>query len=321
MRFFLTSAAVLLFSVACFSQDLKLREQAITMLEKANAASEPANLPNLERDDTFQLYGEQDVQQGAFTRTVIQGTGRRDDWEFGDYRVVRIWTDRRLAVVGSSGIAPAAVEDFMRLTPILRVHFDHEDVIRTIVEREINGRPAHCIEFDTIAGESRSSNEICTDDANGTLIHAQLFDEVIENSEFFAFAGALMPGRITDSKSGVLKMEITQSMKPLMEVTANVLAAPPNAEIRRMCTTYRQAFGISMPQPRPGNGNEVSDVLVRGMIGVDGRVREAVVQDSDRPDLNTEALSVIQQWVFSPALCEGKPNQEEATFTLHFQGR
>jgi hypothetical protein len=40
-----------------------------------------------------------------------------------------------------------------------------------------------------------------------------------------------------------------------------------------------------------------------------------------RPDLNAEALSLIQQWVFTPGLCNGIPNTTEASFTLHFEGR
>jgi TonB family protein len=61
--------------------------------------------------------------------------------------------------------------------------------------------------------------------------------------------------------------------------------------------------------------------LVRGIIGRDGKVHDAVVQSSDRPDLNAEALSLIQQWVFTPAMCNGRPNPSEASFVLHFQGR
>ena len=76
-----------------------------------------------------------------------------------------------------------------------------------------------------------------------------------------------------------------------------------------------------MPQPKPGNGGTDIEVVVRGIIAGDGRVHDAVVQSSERPDLNAEALDLIHQWVFTPALCDGKPNVTEASFTLHFQGR
>jgi len=46
-----------------------------------------------------------------------------------------------------------------------------------------------------------------------------------------------------------------------------------------------------------------------------------MIQQSDRPDLNPEALSLIKQWVFTPAMCDGHTNANEADFVLHFHGR
>jgi TonB family protein len=45
------------------------------------------------------------------------------------------------------------------------------------------------------------------------------------------------------------------------------------------------------------------------------------VQSSERPDLNDEALSIAQQWRFTPARCNGKPDPHEVDFTLEFKGR
>jgi len=310
-----------LLSPFCFSQDIQVREEAVRLLERADAVSSPANLPNLERIDTFRVFGADSTQEGTFTRVVIQGTGRREEYSFGNYHLVNVFTPGQMAVAGSPRIAPPEIVRLMRLTPIAMVRFDHEDVIHNIADREVDGRPAHCIEFDTTAGEKSQSNELCLDSANGTLLSFLQGNAFTENSDFFSFAGALFPGKINYSSGGVLKMQITQTMAPLTDATPNVLAAPPDAQIRKMCRTYRRAFGVSMPQPKPGNGGENTDVVLRGMIWGDGRIHDAVVQDSQRPDLNAEALSLIQQWVFTPALCNGAPNQTEASFELHFQGR
>jgi len=305
-----------------FSQDVQVRAQANRLLEKANAVSTPSNLPNLERTDTFRVFGpDSGVREGSFSRVVIQGVGRREEITFGNYHVVNVWTDEGLTAERADVLAPPQVMTLMRLTPVYRVRFDHEDVIHRIVDRELNGRAARCIEFDTIAGQKTDSNELCVDSATGVLLLGRLGQEVIENSDFFPFAGALLPGKINYSFAGVQKMEITQSMTELNSDTANVLAAPPNATLHRFCDTYRRPFGESMPQPKPGNGGTNTDVLVRGFIAEDGRVHDAVVQRSDRPDLNSEALGLIRQWTFTPGLCNGKPTRLEASFTLHFQGR
>jgi len=50
-----------------------------------------------------------------------------------------------------------------------------------------------------------------------------------------------------------------------------------------------------MPQPKPANGGGDFDVLVRGVVGTDGKVHDAAVQSSERSDLNADAVSVIEQ--------------------------
>jgi TonB family protein len=304
-----------------FGQDVKVREHAEHLLERANAVSSSPHLPNLERIDTFRVFEDGAVKEGSFTRVVVQGTGRRDEYTFGDYHLLNVWTQKQVAVVGSQHLLPPELVNVLRITPIWLVRFDAEDVIRTITERKVNGSAARCIIFDTVKGELTDNNELCMDAANGTLVLERLGGEVIENSEFFPFAGALMPGKISYSFGGVHTMEITQTMTPLAEADANVLVAPQNAQMHKICTTYRRPFGVSMPQPKPGNGAGTADVVVRGWVGVDGKLYDLAVQNSERPELNAEALAQAQQWTFMPAMCNGQADVHEASITLHFQGR
>jgi hypothetical protein len=304
------------------AQDIALRQQATEMLSRADLASSPPRLPSLERVDTFRvLDATSGPAEGSISRVVIQGTGRRDEAAFGDYHVINVWTANGLATVRSQEVAPPEIASVMRLTPIYSVHFDHEDVIFSINDSSVDGHPARCIEFTTTGGQKTDNNEICVDTTNYTVASMRLGQEQIENRDFFPFAGALLPGTIRYSYAGRPQLEITQTMTELTHPTPNVLAAPPNAQLRTGCTTFRRAFGESMPQPKPGSGGEDTDVLLRGLIGSDGRVHDAVVQQSDRPDLNSEALGIIRQWTFTPALCDGNPISTEASFMLHFQAR
>ena len=130
-----------------------------------------------------------------------------------------------------------------------------------------------------------------------------------------------MPGRISYSFAGVRTIEITQTMTLLTDADANVLVAPENAQMHKICTTYRRPFGVSMPQPKPGNGAGTTDIVVRGRVGVDGKLYDLAVQNSERQDLNAEALAQAKQWIFTPAMCDGRADVHEASITLHFQGR
>jgi Gram-negative bacterial TonB protein C-terminal len=321
MKTVLVLSALVLAPFLCAAQDAQLRSRAVSLLESATAASVAPNLPNLERVDTFRVFdAAAKAREGSFTRTVLQGVGRREETIFGDFHVVSVWSGETLATTDMHPVIPREVAILMQLTPINLVHFDASDVIGEITDKNVGGRAAHCIEFETIVGARRDGNELCVDAANSTLLSEKLSDESIENSNFFSFAGVLLPGKITYSVSGDEKMEITQTMTMLTDGT-NVLAAPPSAILGRRCTTFRRAIGQSMPQPLAGRGGRDWDVVLRGLIGVDGKVHDALVQSSDRPDLNAEALALIAQWTFVPAMCNGRPNPSDASFVLHFNAR
>ncbi len=254
---------------------------------------------------------------------MIHGAGRRDEIKFGDYQLLNVYSDggTRLATAGTRGVVPPEVVRMMTLTPIRLLRFDQTDVIRAILNKELGGRSLHCIEFDTIVGENRDANEICVDAANGVMTSAKLGDTLTEYSNFFPFAAGLRPGKIVYSERGSQMMEITQTMKVLTDVSSSVLEAPPGSAMLVRCTTARRAIGQLMPQPEPGRGGRDWDVVLRGRIGEDGRVHDALVQSSERADLEAEALALIGQWTFLPPMCNGRPNSSQATFVLHFHAR
>jgi TonB family protein len=323
MKFGLASLIVFFaVSIPCFCQDLKVREEAVRLLERANKVSSSPNWPNLKRVATFRAFGEDGFHDGSIVRTVIQGTGVRAEYSFREYHSVSVETEKQIADTEKARIPPPELMEARRITPILLVQFDGEDVIRTIGDRDVLDRNARCIVFDTIKGqETQTNNEVCVERGSGVLLEVKLGPEFIEYSDFFPFAGALLPGRINYSLAGVKKLEITQSMILLNDSVESALVAPAEAQVRKFCTTFRRPFGTAMPQPPAGNGGGSVDVIVHGMVGTDGRLHEATVQKSERSDLNEEALSLVKQWTFTPGVCNGQPNADEIYLTLHFLGR
>lgn len=324
MKLALSIAAIfVLLTPVTSAQNPDLRSEAVLMLEKANSLSIAPKPPNLERTDVFRvLDASSTAREGTFRRVVVQGVGRREETVFGNYHTVDVFTHDTLTTVRSSELAPAEVDTVMRLTPIYRVTFADDDVIQTIVERAAaNGQKLHCIQFQTIRGKRFENNEICLDAANGTYASEKIGTELVEYGEFFSFAGAMFPKIITYSTEGVRKLEITQSMVEVTEPPESILAAPPNPSVRTLCKTYKRAIAESIPQPPEGHGGRDIDVAVRGIIGMDGRVHQAVVQDTERPDLSEEALALVRKWIFAPAVCNGQPNEEENVFIVHFHGR
>jgi hypothetical protein len=77
MKLALALVMLLVGTQPSLGQDVKVREQAEHLLERANAVSSSPHLPDLERIDTFRVFGDGDVKEGSFTRVVVQGTGPR----------------------------------------------------------------------------------------------------------------------------------------------------------------------------------------------------------------------------------------------------
>jgi hypothetical protein len=245
----------------------------------------------------------------------------RDEYQLGDFDLLVVVNGSLIADVGDRAKAPLEVRRMTRLNRPYTARFDQSDIIRSIQEGEVNGRPAHCIEFDTVVGEKSDANELCIDAQLGVVLRAHANDETITNSDFFAYRDTYVPAHITYEQTG-LRMEL-QQLKEEIEgaVNPDFLTPPPNAIVGKVCTTYRRPFGQVMTQPKPGNGPEKVDVMLHGTVRIDGGIRSISVDRSDRPDLNEEAIKLFGVWQFSPALCDGAAMEVPADVTLHFVGR
>lgn len=317
-------ALILLMNLTLPAEDVKLRQAAEQLLEKANEASTTPTRPNFEHTIRFLAYSSS-IEAGGEGQVKMIWAGpsqRRQDTTFGSFHLTNIWFGDELFISGERGsVTPPIVRRAMKNLPLHLVRFDHEDVIRSIEDGEVRGRAARCIEFDTKFGDSTNNNEICVDKQLGTMLRFRDGAETEEYSEFFQFSGASLPGRVDIYRNGAQILELHQEYTAIEEADPGLFAPPAGAEVRRKCQQTRQAFGVSMPQPKPGAGNNISDVVLEGVIGPNGKVYSAVVMTSDRPDLNDEALKLVSTWAYSPSLCDGKPNWQKNQFVLHFQGR
>jgi hypothetical protein len=143
MKTALALLTLLLTSIASGAQDIRVRVEAVHLLERGNAVTTPVKYPDLERVDSFQVFGaDQAVKEGTFTRVVIQGTGRRDETTFGDYHLVDVIANGGMSRAQNQAVAPPEIKTLMRVTPIYHVSFNNEDVIHAITNREVNGQAA-----------------------------------------------------------------------------------------------------------------------------------------------------------------------------------
>lgn len=70
--------------------------------------------------------------------------------------------------------------------------------------------------------------------------------------------------------------------------------------------------------PEALNRNVQGDVMVRVLVGADGRVREATAL-TGHPLLTDAALDAVRQWIFEPFTAEGAPVEVESTLRVSFR--
>jgi len=314
--------SLLLLGSSARAQDAQLRERAVTLLEHANSMSTPRPFGPYEQTITIETYRPgQGTLEGHFSSVTHDHRSYRDEYEYGSFHLLVVVNGDTIADVGDRSLAPLEIRKLTRLNPIFHTSFDKSDIIRSIEAGEVADRPAQCIEFETISGESRNSNEICLDQQLGTLARARAGSETITNSGFFLYRGAYYPAKIS-FETGDLRMNLEQSMKELQgPLDPNVLIPPEGAIVGHVCKAYVRPFGKFMPQPRPGEGTENVDVILHGTIDTRGGIQNPMVDRSGREDLDAEAVRIFRSWNFTPATCDDKPIQIPVDITLHFQNR
>ena len=325
MRFPCAVAVCAFLVSASFGEDAQLRARAFELVERAQDVSAPRHSAPVVNETvlTFRALGaDGSMREGSYSRVFAGPTGTRQEFTSADFHLVQIDLPDRAAFIGRSRVLPAEFREMLRLLPIQLWRLDHEDVVREIRKTAHKGVDAQCVLFDTIRGADTENNELCFEARTGAQIYARTGKMELENSAFFDFSNARLPGHIMQYRNGTLIMDVQLTRRVITdELSPDMFTPPAAADVGMRCQTYRRAFGQSMPQPAAGNGGTVTEVVVHAVIGFDGKVQEAAVEDSDRPDLNEEALKTARTWAFTPAMCDGQPNTQEANLVIRFQGR
>jgi hypothetical protein len=305
------------------SEDVQLRAKAVAIMNRSLAVSLPGALGKYREEIKFTVHQPDGaIQEGTFSRQVAGNEGSREEAAFENYHSIRVVVGNRLSETHTAD-EPPEIREVRRQLPVHLGRFDHEDVIQSVLDTNVLGRPAQCINFQSRFGDTMQSNQICMDTERGAVLHWQVGEEVIENTEYFQVGQLWEPGRIRRLVGGRLQLEIEQQITLANDLDASTFVPPnPNWQTMTECKNMRQAVGVSTPMPPAGNqGVQIVDVIVRAYIWDDGSVRGPAIESSPRPDLNDEALKLVSSWKFAPLLCNDQAAVTVGEFTVHFQGR
>jgi len=304
-------------SLPAFAQDMAVRVEAVRLLEHANAVSMIASLPDFRMDVSFHAYSVDGKRTDGALHRIFTPDGQWIECMYGPIHSIAIFS--KTGVIQTKyEPPPPELSEALSLLPVRLLRFDESDVIQSINDATIFGRPAKCIRFETINGKSTELNEVCVDSERGALLGQHIGGELIEDSDYFQVGKIWLPHQIRQYLNGKLRMEEEQSSSLLDAPLDLMTLAPPDPQILHKCKQFRRAIGVSMPQPTDAGPGPWYDVNLHIVIWADGRVHEANTLPKGHPKLENEALRLIRSWQFDPATCEGKPAVDSGIFTIHF---
>jgi len=312
------SAFVFGSAIPLLAQDMGIRVEAVRLMERAYSVSSTTKvLPNYTQEVSFRSYGANGITKDGSYKVIFSGETEWSEVSFGDYHLINLQSpDKTL----KSNTAPPPLEilEMLKLIPLSIGRFDHSDAIQSITPATLSERPAKCIHFETVNGRTHQSNEICVDVDQGTVLRWNVGDELVEDSQYYAFEGVWRPAHIRQYINGKLRMEIEQKLALIDGAIDWAALTPQNAVTFVPCQKYDRPLIQSAPQPSLAGAGPWYDVKVQGNIGLDGRVHDAAVLDNGRSELEQQAIQIVSQWVFSPAMCDGKPVSAGASLVVHF---
>jgi hypothetical protein len=313
------AALAILWCADAAAQDINTRVEAFRLMERANSVSRPTHRTRNHKEEiTFRAYRLDGTTVEGRADNIIAGDIERYEVFFGDYHSISIHFPDRIVQKDSPASPPETLE-LEKLTPLLIGRFDKSDVIHSITPATLFGRPAKCIQFETVNGRTHQpANEICVDDELGALVRWNVAEDLIEDTDYVSFEGVLMPRTIRHYISAKLRMEVRQEFSVIEDPIDWAALTPPNAHTLRTCHDYRPPAMQSAPQPADAGAGPWYDVQVHAAIGPDGRVQQATVLPAGRPDLEKKALEIVATWVFTPPLCNGKPTIVSFDPVVHF---
>ena len=262
-----------------------------------------------------------EASEGSIKIGVRTPVNKRWEFTYGTYTFIRVQDGTEFATYRSESAEPAALTTVRRLLPAFHGRFEPADLIRSIADATLDGRRARCIDFDTLKGDQQQSGQVCVDAGSGLLISLRLGDETVRQSAYFRFNNASLPGHVERWVGNEKLLDIDFNVVVRTDYPPEYFAYPPDAKIENSCLEFHRAFADNTPQPEPKTlSTEAVTVRVHGRVGKDGKPAALKVLDTVRPDLAEEAVRVVSNWTFHPAMCVYQPASQETDFEVTFKG-
>ncbi len=317
--------ALFLLTGAIFAED-RVREKADELLRQAYEASAQTEMQRApyEEEGTFTFLNMVNKnERGTYLKAWADSNNSIEGIRLDGYQKLVVKKDGKFYRHENTTFTPRRVEQLEYILRITGYTLDDTDIVRRIRNRNFGSTPATCIELDTVRGARKASQELCLGKNDSLLVYFQKDDLEYFWSDYRVFRGKRLPAHIEVREHGDKIIEADRTFKEAEALKPASIIVPAGLAADSVCRTKLPPVLRSAPGPEfpVGVAKYNGSVVLAILVNKDGSVQDSQVLQSLDSVYDHEAQRVIKSWKFSPALCDGQPEEMKMCVEVHFPTR
>lgn len=315
---------VILFMSTAFADEKDA--EVVALIERAKQLSDirAEGAPPFQLKLTFKIIEENGASlEGAYTEVWVSKTHWRRETILGDFRRTQIVVDRKRWHLDSATAVPEHLEDSFRLTDIGRFRPEAWKGVK-VEDRRLAGLSVRCLE---LKNGPYARSALCFDKTSGTLVAdfipsqpgTRIGETVCLYNDYQKFGDRLLARSYQCDQDERMKMEarVVELAAPATDQT--VFTQPQGAKESVNCLSPIKApTVVSQPDPKTLASLVRTLVVIRFIVGTDGKPHDLKVTSAPNRGFDEAALDAVRQWIFKPATCDGEPVEADVSVNIMF---
>lgn len=286
------------------------------------------NAPAFRLKADFTLYDKDGVQQGTYLEYWVSAGQWRHETTTGSFHRIQVANGNKRWSLDNTPDIPANLN--LQLFDVAPWRFDLEGWKKgKIEEKSLRGVALRCIMKDMPHYPQALKAALCFDKMAGTLAATvqpfdssqHIADQTCEYSDYQKFGEKTFPRDIRCFDGGKPKSEIrVVELAAAENLSADLFLPLEGGKESFNCAgTMKPPRPLSTPGPFPPKPqNPDHPVVLKVLLGKNGKPRNISVVRSVDKDFDDAARSAVRWWKFEPASCDGEVIETEITVEVEF---
>jgi TonB family protein len=305
--------------------------QATSLIQRAKQLSDirAEGSPAYQLKLTIKVFrNDGSVLEGGYTEIWVSNKQWRRETVLGDFRRTEVAVGKKRWLLDSSDAVPQHVGEISAIYAMDKLELESWKPAKVQdTEIKVKGLSLSCLvaEHGLFGGKSA----LCFDQSNGALAlqispfstATRIADRTCSWADYEKFGDRLFARSYACDEDRHPRME-AKVVELVADPAPDAALFAPLAAARELVncpSAVRPPRPVRQPEPvspAPPRGRNL--VVMRLVVGSDGKPAEVQVMTDPNPDFDPAAVKAVRQWTFEPATCSGQPVETEIEVEMIF---